>query len=63
MDKTIFNELKSEHKAILMIVNALNHGKSIDEILLGICLKELPERNIVLNFRLKNVLISTCKVL
>ena len=46
MDKSIFNELKSEHKAILMIVNALNNGKSIDEILLGICLKQLPERNI-----------------
>ena len=46
MDKTILNELKSEHKAILMIVNALNHGKSIDEVLLGICLKHITERNI-----------------
>ena len=61
MDENLRNELQSEHKAILVIVNALNHGKSIDDIFLGICLSEFTERSsIVLSKALMNLADEIC---
>jgi len=61
MDENLRNELRSEHKAILIIVNALNHGKSIDDILLGVCLSEFAERSsIVLSKAFMNLAEEIC---